>query len=233
MNSRKTCKFRQNSYDYHLNYLHQQVQLDRQKIEQKIDLEYNIDFLGRALSKLEIYAFRFGNQFKLKNIEPLFGFYNRFNNGYEFEKATLFKSLINAVKFVDYGFEETEYKYKEILFPENMKKEEVIKYIEFLKTCLISNEERSIYQKLIDIIERVKTDFNCYQKLYEKNPKMNPKKMMEKYPKMLKAFDAKERNWRNSIENNPDYHPMFKLKKKFEDDQDFNNINDDEDEQMK
>ncbi len=233
MNSRKTCKYRQNSYDYHSNYLHRQAQLDRQKVEQKIDSEYNIDFLGRALSKVEIYAFRFGNQFKLKNIKPIFGFYNRFNNGYKFEKTTLFKSLINAVKFVDYGFEETENKYKEILFPENMKKEEVIEYIEFLKSCLNSNEERSIYQKLIDIIERIKTDFSCYQKLYEKYPKMNPKKMMEKYPKMYKAFGAKEENWRNRIENDPDYPLMFELNKQFEDDKDFDDNDDDEDEDVK
>ena len=41
----------------------------------------------------------------------------------------LFKSLINAVKFVDYGFEETESKFNEILFPNNMSLEEVIEYI--------------------------------------------------------------------------------------------------------
>ena len=235
MNSRKTSKNRQSSYDYHSNYLHQQAQLDKQKVEQKIDLEYNIDFLGRALSKIEIYAFRFGNQFKLKDVNPLFGFYNRFNNGYKFEKTTLFKSLINAVKFVDIGFEETESKYKEILFPENMKKEEVIEYIEFLKSCLNSNEERSIYQKFIDVIERQKTDFSCYQKLYEKNPKINPEQLMNKYPQMHRAFDLKERYWRNQIENVQNYRPMFKLNQKFEDDPVFkyNLRNDDVDEDMK
>ena len=62
---------------------YQQAQVDKLKVEQKVDLEYNIDFMGRALSKAEIYAFRFGNPNKTKNMQPLFGFYNRFNSGYE------------------------------------------------------------------------------------------------------------------------------------------------------
>lgn len=85
--------------------------------------------MGRTLSKAEIYAFRFGDPNKTKDLEPLFGYYNRFNSGYEKNQMELFKSLINAVKFVDYGFEETESKFNEILFPNNMSLEEVIEYI--------------------------------------------------------------------------------------------------------
>ena len=40
-------------------------------------------------------------------------------------KDELFKALINAVKFVDYGFKESKIKYGEILFPNNMSKNEV------------------------------------------------------------------------------------------------------------
>ena len=116
------------------NYRQQQSMLDKQKIEQKVDLEFNIDFMGRALSKAEIYAFRFGDPTKIQNFEPIFGFYNRFNSGYEMDQIGLLKSLINAVKMVDYGFEETEDKFGEIIFPNNMSKEDVIKYIKKLST---------------------------------------------------------------------------------------------------
>ena len=233
-NYNRGCKNRQCSCDFNSNYLRQQ-QLDRQKVEQKLDLEYIIDILGRALSKAEIYAFRFGNQYKLKNEKPIFGFYNRFNNGYEFEKQTLFKSLINAVKSVDYGLEETESKYKEILFPKNMKKEEVIEYIAFLGSCLYNNEDRSIYQKLIDVLERKKTDFSCYKQLYDRNARMNPKKMMEKYSDIYKAFGRKEYNWRNRIENDPNYFPGFVKNRNYEDDEDFKDVyrKEDDDVEMK
>ena len=87
--------------------MQQQSILDQQMVGQKLDSLYNIDFMGRALSKAEIYAFRFGNQNKIQNFQPLFGFYNRFNSGYETKKDELFKALINAVKYVDYGFKET------------------------------------------------------------------------------------------------------------------------------
>ena len=66
--------------------------------------------MGKALPKEEIYAFRFGNQNKIKNFQPLFGFYNRFNSSYEANKEGLFKALINAVKNLDYGFKETKTK---------------------------------------------------------------------------------------------------------------------------
>jgi len=121
------------------------VQIDKQKVEQKVDLEYNIDFMGRALSKAEIYAFRFGDPNKTKNMQPLFGFYNRFNSGYEKNQIELFKSLVNAVKFVDYGLEETEAKFNEILFPNNMPLENVIEYIKNLSLCLDDPQEKRIW----------------------------------------------------------------------------------------
>ena len=203
-----------------------QIQLNKQIVEQKLDLEYNIDFLGRALSKAEIYALRFGNSKEKNKIKPLFGFYNRFNNGYEFEKKKLFKSLINAVKLLDYGLEETEYKYNEVLFPNNMTKENVIEYIESLKSCLCENEQ-SIYNDLINVIKRLNTDYSKYQKLYEESPKINPKEIMSSFPKINKVFEAKESKWRKNIENNPNYQPGLVLNKNYEDDEDFENVDKD------
>lgn len=202
----------------------QQSMLDKQKIEQKIDLEYNIDFMGRALSKAEIYAFRFGDQKLIEILEPKFGFYNRFNSGYERSREELFKSLINAVKFVEYGFKETEELYGEILFPNNMSKDEVIKYIELLNSCLKDQKEKQIYNDLIKVIKRVESDLNKYNNLYEKNAKMDPTKMMEAYPVLNKVVEKKEKNWRKNIENNPNYKPEFILGQNFEGDQDFKEI---------
>ena len=130
---------------------YQQSQIDKQKVEQKVDLEYNIDFMGRALSKAEIYAFRFGNPNKIKNFQPLFGFYNRFNSGYEKSQIELFKSLINAVKFVNYGLEDTESKFNEIIFPNNMPLENVVEYIKDLASCLDDPQEKIIYNDLIKV----------------------------------------------------------------------------------
>ena len=142
------------------NYNQQQSMLNRQKVEQQLDLGYNIDIMGRALSKAEIYAFRFGNQNKIKNFQPLFGYYNRFNSGYETNKDGLFKALINAVKFVDYGFKESKAKYGEILFPNNMSKEEVIQYIQQLRNSLNGIQEKAIYNDLIRLINDAPTNFN-------------------------------------------------------------------------
>ena len=206
-------------------YTQEQSMLSKQIVEQKIDLEYNIDFMGRALSKAEIYAFRFGDQNLTQTMEPKFGFYNRFNSGYENNQKDLFKSLINAVKFVDYAFEETETEFGEILFPKNMSKEEVIKYIELLCSCLKHPKEKAIYNDLIRVIKRKESNLNKYDNLYDQNATMDPKKMMEVYPELNKAIEHKELNWKQNIENNPGYMPEFQIGKTFEDDAVFNDYN--------
>ena len=207
------------------NNYQQQFMLDKQKVEQQIDLEYNIDFMGRALSKAEIYAFRFGNQNKIKNFQPLFGFYNRFNSGYETNKEQLFKALINAVKFVDYGFKETKAKYGEILFPNNMSKDEVIQYIQQLSSCLNNIQEKAIYNDLIRLINDAPTNFNKYNNLYDNEARMNPKKMLDSYPFVNKAIERREINWKDNIEKNPNYQPGFQFGKNFDNDKDFEDYN--------
>ena len=200
---------------------YKQSYLDKQKVEQKIDLEYNIDFMGRALSKAEIYAFRFGNPEKISDFQPLFGFYNRFNSGYEKNQIELFKSLINSIKFVDYGFEETEEKYHEILFPNNMTKDEVISYIKKLSSFLEDPQEVRVYNDLIKALKRVNIEYDKYNNLFDKNAKMDPKTMMDAYPPMNKALGKKAKKWKDNIEANPNYKPGFQLGKDFEDDKDF------------
>ena len=175
--------------------MQQQSILDQQMVGQKLDSLYNIDFMGRALSKAEIYAFRFGNQNKIQNFQPLFGFYNRFNSGYETKKDELFKALINAVKYVDYGFKETKANYGAILFPNNMSKEEIIEYIQQLRSCLNNSQEKAIYNDLIRLIKDVPTNFDKYNNLYNNDAKMNPKNMMDRYPFVNKAIERREINW--------------------------------------
>ena len=204
-----------------MNFYQKQSLIDKQKVEQKMDLEYNIDFMGRALSKAEIYTFRFGDPNKTQDLKPLFCFYNRFNSGYEKNQIELFKSLINAVKFQDYGFEETESKYNEILFPNNMTLDEVCEYIKMLASCLGDPQEKKIYSDLIKVLKRNEKDLNKYNNLYDKNAKMDQKAMMEAYPQMNKAFGKKEKKWKDNIENNPNYMPEFQLKKDFNDDEEF------------
>ena len=150
-----------------------QKQLNKQAIEQKIDLEYNIDFLGRAISKAEMYALRFGDQNKAKNIIPRFGYYNRFNNNTEKERMALFKSFVNSVKFVDYGFEETEDKFNEIIFPANMTKEDIMKYVIDLSTLVRSPQEKAVYDDLVKAILRAKKNDDNYKDLYKREGKKN------------------------------------------------------------
>ena len=150
-----------------------QKQLNKQAIEQKIDLEYNIDFLGRAISKAEMYAFRFGDQNKARNMVPRFGYYNRFNNNSEKERMELFKSFINSVKFVDYGFEETEDKFNEIVFPVNMTREEIMKYILDLSSLVNSPQEKAVYDDLVKVILRVERNYDNYKDLSKKGNKKN------------------------------------------------------------
>ena len=150
-----------------------QKQLNKQAIEQKIDLEYNIDFLGRAISKAEMYAFRFGDQNKARNMVPRFGYYNRFNNNSEKERMELFKSFINSVKFVDYGFEETEDKFNEIVFPANMTREEIMKYILDLSSLVNSPQEKAVYDDLVKVILRVERNYDNYKDLSKKGNKKN------------------------------------------------------------
>lgn len=202
--------------------LQKNVQLNKQKVEQKLDSEYNTYALGRALSKAELYAFRFSND-KAKEImiRPLFGYYNQFDNGNNFEKEELFKSLVNAVKCVHYGFEETEYKYKEIMLPDNMKKEDVIKYIGILKTFLTDPKETRIYDALISVLERLQLDFSDYTNLYSKNQIIDQKRMMESFPGINKIFEAKEKKWKTRIENDPDYKPKFELGKNYDENSEF------------
>lgn len=202
--------------------LQKNVQLNKQKVEQKLDSEYNTYALGRALSKAELYAFRFSNdKAKETMIAPLFGYYNQFDNGNNFGKEELFKSLVNAVKFVHYGFEETEHKYKEIMLPDNMKKEDVIKYISKLKSFLTDPKETRIYDALINVLERLKLDFSDYTDLYSKNQKIDQKRMMESFPSINKIFEEKEKKWKTRIENDPDYKPKFELGKNYDENSEF------------
>lgn len=202
---------------------HQQKQLNKQALEQKVDLEYNIDFLGRALSKAEMYAFRFGDPVIEKKLKPRFGYYNRFNNNSERERLDLLKSLINSIKFVDYGFEETEDKFNEIIFPANMTKEEIINYVAELSSYVCQPKEKSVYEDLKNVLLRITPNYSNYQDLYNKEAKMSPKDMMDHFPGVNKAFGQKEHNWTQKYEENPDYQPGFQLDKKFEDDKDFLN----------
>ena len=198
-----------------------QKQLHKQAIEQKVDLEYNIDFLGRAISKAEMYALRFGDQEKAKNITPRFGYYNRFNNNSEKERMELFKSFINSVKFVDYGFEETEDKFKEITYPSNMTKEEIMQYVMQLSSIVNSPQEKAVYEDLIKAILRIQPNYSNYEGLFDKNATMNTKSFLDNYSGMNKAFGEKENKWTKKYENNPEYIPGFELDKNFEDDKEF------------
>ena len=198
-----------------------QKQINKQAIEQKVDLEYNIDFLGRALSKAEMYAFRFGDQNKARNMTPRFGYYNRFNNNNEKERMELFKSFVNSVKFVDYGFEETEDKFKEIIYPGNMTKEEIMKYVIELSSLVNSPQEKSIYNDLVNTILRIHPNYGNYKDLFDKDAKMEPKSFMQNYAGINKAYGEKENNWTKKYENNPEHMPGFELDKKFEDDKEF------------
>lgn len=198
-----------------------QKQLKKQVVEQKVDLEYNIDFLGRAISKAEMYAFRFGDQNKARNMTPRFGYYNRFNNNTEKERMKLFKSFVNSVKFVDYGFEETEDKFNEIIFPANMTKEDIMKYVIDLSSLVNSPQEKQVYNDLINTILRLQPNFDNYKDLFDKNAQMDIKQFKENYVGMSKAFGEKEHNWTKKYEENPDHMPGFELDKKFEDDKEF------------
>ena len=196
-------------------------QINKQAIEQKIDLEYNIDFLGRAISKAEMYALRFGDQNRAKNMNPRFGYYNRFNNNSEKERMELFKSFVNSVKFVDYGFEETEDKFNEIIFPANMTKEDIMKYIIDLSTLVKSPQEKAAYNDLVTAILRIQPNYDNYRGLFDKDAKMDPKSFMQNYVGINKAFGEKEHNWNKKYEENPDHIPGFELDKQFEDDKEF------------
>lgn len=199
-----------------------QKQLNKQSIAQNVDLEYNIDFLGRALSKAEMYAFRFGNPNIQQNLKPRFDYYNRFDNNTDRDRLDLFKSFVNSIKFVDYGFEETEDKFNEILFPYNMTKEEIINYIDLL-ISYVNSEEQAVYKDLKNVVQRICPNYSNYQDLYNKDVKMNPKDMMNHYPKINKAFGKKENDWTKKYEENPEHQPGFQLDKKFEDDKSFSN----------
>ena len=198
-----------------------QSQLNKQLVEQKMDLEYNIDNLGKVLSKCEIYILRFGDPNKIKNFKQIFGFYNRFNTANEIDQINLYKGIVNGVKFLESGFEETKSKFGEILFPSNMSKSQIIEYIKKLMFCLVYEREKSIFIDLIDVIEEKKVNFNKYKEFFDSNAKMDPKKVMEAYPHINKAIETKEMNWRNNIESNQNYFPGLILNQNFKDDKAF------------
>jgi hypothetical protein len=200
-------------------------QLNKQAIQQKVDLEYNIDFLGRALSKAEMYAFRFGDQEKAKKLVPRFGYYNRFNNNNEKEKMDLFKSFVNSVKFVDYGLEETEDNFNEIIYPANMSKEEIMKYVIDLSCLVNSPQEKAVYNDFIHVLLRIEPNYAFYKGFYNKDARMNQKSFMDNYAELNKAFGQKEANWKIKYENNPELVPGFELNKNSEDDKEFNQVN--------
>lgn len=192
-----------------------QEQINKQKQEQKLDMEYNIEHLGHALSKCEFYVLRFG---KVKDFKPIFSYYNRFNNANEREKLDLYKSIVNAVKIFKYGIEETKIKYGIVLYPNNMTKEQIIEYIKKLISYLKEEREESIFIDLIKIIEGTEVNFDKYKRFFNSNSRMEPKTFMEAYSHINRAIESKELNWINQIQQNQNYEPHFHLNQNFEND---------------
>ena len=106
-----------------------------------------------------------------------------------------------------------------------MSKEEVIQYIQQLRSCLNDSQERSIYTDLISLINDVPTNFNNYNNLYDNDVRMNPKKMMDSYPFINKSIEQREINWMENIERNPNYQPGFQLGQNFDVDKNFADYN--------
>ena len=76
-----------------------------------------------------------------------------------------------------------------------MSKEEIIEYIQQLRSCLNNSQEKAIYNDLIRLIKDVPTNFDKYNNLYNNDAKMNPKNMMDRYPFVNKAIERREINW--------------------------------------
>ena len=124
-----------------------QCNINKQLIKQKISEEYTNDMLGRALSKAENFANRFGKQ----AIQSYFNYYNRFDNGFVKDKNSLRKSLINALDTLQDYYEMDGKKKK---FPINFDQKSIINYISNLgNNCL--PEDQEIFKDFITILKEM------------------------------------------------------------------------------
>ena len=203
-----------------------QQQINKTLQMQKLSQEYTTDMLGRAISKAEYLSSRYG---KNNLVNKQFNYYNRFDNGINKEKNDLIKSFINALDTLQDYYEMDGPKKS---FPSNIKKDDLIKYIENLKANLIldnkdkakekkgpkneSKDDNLLIIKLFnDFIHIIKGDvkinfseyFNC------ESASVDPKMLEESGIDAMKFSSKQEAQWKKKFEENENYDVKIEIGK--------------------
>ena len=188
--------------------------IDKQLIKQKISEEYTNDMLGRALSKAENFANRFGKQ----AIQSYFNYYNRFDNGFVKDKNSLRKSLINALDTLQDYYEMDG---KEKKFPINFEQKSIINYISNLgKNCL--PEDQEIFKDFITIIKgdvHIDFDYN-----FNKNCKVDPNVLSDNGIQTMKSAARQEKIWKQRVLEQGNYNCELQINKDWKNNAILNNI---------
>ena len=191
-----------------------QMQINKQLIAQKISEEYTNDMLGRALSKAENFANRFGKQ----AIQSYFNYYNRFDNGFVKDKNSLRKSLINALDTLQDYYEMDGKKKK---FPINFDQKSIINYISNLgNNCL--PEDQEIFEDFITIIkgdEHIDFDYN-----FNKNCKVDPNVLCDNGIQTMKSAARQEKIWKQRVLEQGNYNCELQINKDWKNNAILNNI---------
>jgi len=210
--------------DYHETYIingqkpkskqkQNQCTIDKHLIKQKISEEYTNDMLGRALSKAENFAKRFGKQ----AIQSHFNYYNRFDNGFIKDKNSLRKSLINALDTLQDYYEMDG---KEKKFPYNFEQKSIINYISNLgNNCL--PEDQEIFVDFITIIKG--DDHIDFDHNFNKNCKVDPNVLCDNGIQTMKSAARQEKKWKKRVLEQGNYNCELQINKDWKNCNNFNN----------
>ena len=175
-----------------------QILIDKQLMKLKVAEEYTNDMLGRALSKAEFYSSRYGKK-SLDN--KMFNYYNRFDNGFNKEKENLIKSFINALDTLQDYYEEDG---KNKRFPANFKKEQIIRYIKYLRdNCNDNDINKKYFDDFIKIINGKKVNFTNF--VNSQNAVVDPKILITSGISSMKFVERQEKEWKENFKKNGDY----------------------------
>ncbi len=191
-----------------------QMQINKQLIAQKISEEYTNDMLGRALSKAENFANRFGKQ----AIQSYFNYYNRFDNGFVKDKNSLRKSLINALDTLQDYYEMDGDEKK---FPSNFTEDDICEFIQYLgNNCL--PEDQQIFKDFITIIKgerHIDFDYN-----FNKNCKVDPSVLCDNGIQTMKSAARQEKIWKQRVLEQGNYNCELQINKDWKNNANLNNI---------
>ena len=176
--------------------------------------------MARLLSVAENYSLR-SKGMKIEEIKEkeIFGFYDTFESGKEKSIVELRLQFMFEIEVFRLSYEDFIHKYKNYEYPENLSKEEILKYLNMWKN-FVNVEEQKLYETIIKIFSENLTSESYSNEIreLEKNKEnvglCDPLFLINTVPNLRNFGDKMMENIEKEIIENGKFHLKLKLRRK-------------------